>query len=218
MTDTDPTLALIPELHAVARTHGQKIWSRRSVSITAVVLVHAIVLFILFIGLIAPVSPPDKIIPMPIETVLLLNTGRKNAVSEPEQKKEIPRPSAAQRSNAITLPPPTPPRTQQEENLDVMGGVGRALACEAGQYEYLAPSARAKCDQVFVPWKLDRKALAAAEQRRLQPVDPNKAALILNGADSNRRTNETSGSPCLGLTAAAAEGCQTLHPAGTPVR
>ena len=214
--DTDPTLASIPELHAVAKIDGQKTWSRRSISIAAVVALHVSFFLILLISRMEP--PPEEILPS-VETVLLLNPGKQNAISPTTPQKEILKPSGPPVTNAITLPPPLPrTSTQQEEEESTLGGLGRLLACEPGNYEYLAPSARAKCDQALVPWKLDPAAIRAAEQRRLQPVDPNKRELQLTGAELNRRLQEV-GNGCIPsgvpVTAGpAADACQALHGGG----
>ena len=95
------------------------------------------------------------------ETVLVLDgaAGRSNA---PSVKMVVPRTplGVPPEIPTIQIPPPTPPPTPeiqqpaQREGArdgDLLGAVGRELACRAGSYENLSEAQRARC--LRAPWR-----------------------------------------------------------------
>jgi len=112
----------------------------------------------------------------------------------------------------ITPPPPEPQfqieRPRQDEGTpdgDVLGAVGRDLACAATNFEYLNPAQRMRCQRV--PWAAGRMPDGTIV---LAPDQPNRFApppqYRISGADANRRAMETAPTcdrmlnvPCLNI-------------------
>jgi hypothetical protein len=140
---------------------------------------------------------------------LLLSPANKDLPVPPQQKKdEIPKGNSRPQNTApLLIPPPNTQTLQQQKDQELMGGVGAALACMAGQFEYLPEPARLKCQSYLVPWKLDRSEVLA---RGLKPTDPNAVELHLGAAEATRRAGETY-NPCVGAVGPAASACGVMH-------
>lgn len=101
----------------------------------------------------------------------------------------------------VPLPPPvveTPQRAQREGNPegDLLGAVGRELACAAGNYENLNPVQRARCPRA--PWQgaiaPDGTIVLATPQPRNRFAPPPREP-VLSGADAQRLSVERN-NPC----------------------
>ena len=103
-------------------------------------------------------------------------------------------PEVIQRPDAIT-----PPRTQGGiSDNDLLGAIGRDVACIAGNYENLTPAQRARCGRI--PWA---GARLSDGNIVLRPPDthpmfaPPPPEFRISGADGQRRQMETAGAdPC----------------------
>jgi hypothetical protein len=103
----------------------------------------------------------------------------------------------------LILPRETPqPDTSRAEggisDGDLLGAVGRDVACIAGNYENLTPAQRARCSRI--PWMGARLPDGNLVLRppELNPLfAPPPPEVRLSGADGQRRQMETAGSdPC----------------------
>jgi hypothetical protein len=94
-----------------------------------------------------------------VETFLLMPPPGNN---RPQQRPINPQPvfNAAPNIEApplyIAKPPPIPPKDQDKtgtsgQPTDILGAVGRELACSAGSWEHLTSAERARCG--FYPWR-----------------------------------------------------------------
>ena len=127
----------------------------RTTSWVLVALLHVLFFFAFVIG-IRPFDMKNRSV---AETILVLSTAGNNQ-RDRETVNPIPMVNNAPRMLAppITIPKP-PPIKEEEKNppttgqgpVDVLGAVGRELACSAGSWEHLTSAERARCG--FYPWR-----------------------------------------------------------------
>jgi hypothetical protein len=127
----------------------------RTVSWALVALLHVLFFFSFVLG-IRPFDMKNRTI---VETILTLAPAGNNQ-KEREVTNPLPLVNTAPRMLAppLTLPKP-PPLPQEKENqpganqgpVDVLGAVGRDLACSAGSWEHLTTVERQRCG--IYPWR-----------------------------------------------------------------
>jgi hypothetical protein len=139
---------------------------------------------------------PDVLYPhgSSLETTINLK-----GVDQAETPAVVPmtRPNAPEVAPPLVILPPPPQfqveRPRQDEGTpegDVLGAVGRDIACAATNYEYLNSAQRARCPRI--PWQPGRLAdgtitLAPAPFNRFAP----QPEYHISGAEANRRAVET---------------------------
>lgn len=149
------------------------------------------------------------------ETILDL-TGSRDS-NQPEVKMVVPQapvgvpPDIQQAPVPIIQPPeePVPPPQQgggSQQKGDILGAIGREVACSAGHFENLNDPQRARCERVpFQGMQLPNGALVMLPPRdfsRFAPPPPKEARV--SGQDAQRLQNERASScpqilnmPCL---------------------
>lgn len=159
-TDTTFSAPLPPVLvHPFLRPGGpesvsehRKRTAARAFSWAMVAVIHILVL-VFFVISIRPFS--DRARPI-TETILTLTTPGNNAPPIHYVQPDVPSKNPPQILSApITVPKPPPPVPDVVEEPpkpgDVLGAVGRALACSAGSWEHLTGPERARCGGI--PWR-----------------------------------------------------------------
>ena len=162
----------------------------RSTSTVLAVALH-IGFFFFFVFAVHPFDMSSKPI---VETFLLMPPPGNN---RPQQRPINPQPvfNAAPNIEApplyIAKPPPIPPKDQDKtgtsgQPTDILGAVGRELACSAGSWEHLTSAERARCG--FYPWrgvKLPNGSLVMIPRSMMPrlPDAPETEFSINSGAD-----------------------------------
>lgn len=164
----------------------------RTTSTVLAVALH-VGFFFFFVFAVHPFDISTKPI---VETFLTLPLSGNN---QPERKFVNPQPLVIAppriESAPVTLPKPPPiPLDKQHENssgnpappTDILGSVGRALACSAGSWEHLTSAERARCG--IYPWravKLPNGSLVMIPRNVLPrlPDVPDTQFSVNSGAD-----------------------------------
>ena len=126
----------------------------RSTSTALVALLHVLFVFFFVIG-IRPFDISNRTI---VETILTLPQAGNNQRNVP---RTIPMPiftaplHLRASPDSIIKPPPVIPQEQTKPGegppTDILGAVGRELACSAGSWEHLTSAERARCG--LYPWR-----------------------------------------------------------------
>jgi hypothetical protein len=125
----------------------------RTTSTVLVALLHVVFFFSFVLG-IRPFDMNNRTI---VETILTMqqsgNNPRENSRNYPMPL--VPAPPRMQSVPVIIPPPPVirpDDKTQSEgPGTDILGAVGRELACSAGSWEHLTSAERARCG--LYPWR-----------------------------------------------------------------
>jgi hypothetical protein len=133
-----------------------------------------------------------------LETILFLpavtgNNAPKVRIVRPESPSEAP-PEIATAPITIPRPPPVESQPQSATPGDILGSVGRALACGAGSYENLNSGERANCRRE--PWNGRRAptgALVLDPGPRPLELPQAPGQLRLSGSESIRRDLQQGG-------------------------
>jgi hypothetical protein len=164
----------------------------RSTSTALVALLHVLFIFFFVIG-IRPFDMRNRTI---VETILTLPPAGNNQRNIP---RTIPVPiftapaSPSAAPQAIIKPPPVIPEDQTRQGegpVDILGAVGRELACSAGSWEHLTSVERARCG--LYPWravKLPNGSLVMIPKNvlpRLKEPPPDSEFTLNTGADRIR--------------------------------
>ena len=161
----------------------------RSTSTALVALLHVLFIFFFVIG-IRPFDMRNRTI---VETILTLPPAGNNQQNVP---RTIPVPiftapaSTSAAPQAILKPPPVVPEEQTRQGegpVDILGAVGRELACSAGSWEHLTSVERARCG--LYPWrgvKLPNGSLVMIPRNalpRLKEAPPDTEFTLNTGSD-----------------------------------
>ncbi len=174
------------------------------------------VLFVLFfVFSINPFSTRNRPI---VETILTLPLPGNNQPRDEPDNPEVVSPNPPRFNTApITIPKP-PIIKPDEENSesapktqgDILGAIGKGLACSAGSWEHMTTAERARCG--VYPWraaKLPNGSLVMIPRSvlpRLREVDPNEELHLSGGEQIQRDVGRNPGCPILQNT-------PCLHPA-----
>lgn len=149
-----------PFLRPGTGPQGEEERRRRALSRTTSTVLAAVLHVVFFFFFVFAVHPFDMHTRPIIETFLTLPLPGNN---QPEQKPINPQPVviAPPRIESapvqIPKPPPIQPDQQHERSgnpappTDILGAVGRELACSAGSWEHLTSAERARCG--LYPWR-----------------------------------------------------------------
>lgn len=189
-----------PFLRPTAGRRPEKISS--SVSTLLVVVLH-VLFFFLFVISVRPFDMRNRQI---VETILELSAPGNNArrdLDDPELANAPPRMLSA----PITVVKPPPIIIDKFDDGksvapgDILGAVGRELACSAGSWEHLTSTERARCG--LYPWrgmKLPNGSLVMVPSSvlpRLREV-PDSELGVVSGAVQIQRDRETGQQPGMG--------------------
>jgi len=186
----------------------------RTTSWVLVALLHVLFFFSFVIG-IRPFDMKNRTV---VETILTLSTAGNNQ-RDRQIVNPIPLVNNAPRMLAppITIPKPPPIKEEQQNPpaagqgpVDVLGAVGRELACSAGSWEHLTAAERERCGFINrYPWrgmKLPNGSLVMVPTSilpRLKDV-PQSEFSVNTGADSLRAQTQAGITPGQG-------GCPVLQ-------
>jgi hypothetical protein len=172
-----------------AEEQRRKVLSRTTSTVLAAIL-H--VLFFFFFVL--AVHPFDMASRPLIETILTLTLpGNNTPPQRPVNPEVLTKAPPRMLSAPITIPKPPPvrlPQQQQNEGTgqpgDILGAVGRELACSAGSWEHLTSAERARCG--LYPWrgmKLPNGALVMVPRSMMPRLKeaPDTEFTVNTGAD-----------------------------------
>jgi len=160
-----------------------------------VALIHILVV----VGFVISIRPfSDRTRPI-TETILMLATPGNNAPPIHFVQPDVPADHVPMIQSApLMIPKPPPPNPDVVEQPlrpgDVLGAVGRALACSAGSWEHLTGPERARCGGM--PWRGMRLPngnlvmVPPSQLPRLKDVPPPEFD-INTGADRNQRDLQT---------------------------
>ena len=182
----------------------------RTTSTVLVVLLH--VLF--FFGFVFGMRPFDWRSRPIVETILILPTSGNNEQRD-RAVNPIPMTTISPNAAAPPITIPKPPPIHEEENnpsasqpTDVLGAVGRELACSAGSWEHLTMVERQRCG--LYPWrgvKLPNGTLVMIPRNampRLKEV-PDTEFSVNTGADLLRAQAQA------GIDPGSQDGCPILQ-------
>jgi hypothetical protein len=136
------------------------------------------------------------------ETILVLNGNQKSETPSPRLvEPQAPVGTPPEIPRAPVIPPPvfeTPQNAQREGTPegDLLGAVGRELACRAGSYENLSTAERSRCPRV--PWQgaiAPNGAIVLANPEQRNRFAPPPPEFVLSGADAQRLSIERA-NPC----------------------
>jgi hypothetical protein len=170
--------------------------AKRTVSWVLVIILHLLIIF----GVVISIRPfSDRTRPM-TETILLLDTAGRDAppqhITNPDVVSDRP-PMVLSAPLPIPKPPP-PPDYQTNQPVapgDILGAVGRTLACSAGNWEHLTTVERRVClgqGGTGVPWRgmrLPNGSLVLVPPSQLPRLKeaPQQAFDLNTGADRVQR-------------------------------
>jgi hypothetical protein len=96
----------------------------------------------------------------------------------------------------ITTVTPSPERGAPSDG-DLLGALGRDVACIAGNYENLTTTQRSRCERIpFQGAMLPNGAIVLRQPRDFSRFEKPEPEIRLSGADGLRRQMETGGAPC----------------------
>lgn len=185
----------------------------RTISLVLASLLH-ILFFLFFVFAVHPFDMSTKPI---FETILTMPAPGNNLPKLRIVNPELPSKAPPRILSApITLPKTAPPVIRNHENApstapaDILGAVGRTLACSAGSWEHLTAAERARCGGQ--PWqarRLPNGSLVMVPPSQLPQIkeESPEAEARISGSEQIQRDLET-GPPCPIL-----QNTPCLHPA-----
>lgn len=130
---------------------------RKAMSNTVSTVLASLLHVLFFFFFVLAVHPFDMKSRPLIETILTLTMPGNNRPPERPQNPEILTDAPPRLLSApITIPKPPPIHTDEDKKTggapgDILGAVGRALACDAGSWEHLTSTERERCG--LYPWR-----------------------------------------------------------------
>ena len=183
----DPPRLLMPDMRLrVGEAQRERVLKRSGAGI-AVALVHILILLALLTAnqISSFIKQPQK------ETILILPPLQHPDKSRPALPYVIlPADRPVNIPPTIYMIPPVPSQSTSKNPADVMKEIGKALACGAGSYEYLAQAERETCKRQPWHYKKNNKGIII-----LDPTPPPPPEQI-TGIDAQTHTQSTT-DPCV---------------------
>jgi len=130
---------------------------RRALSRTTSTVLVALLHVVFFFGFVFGIRPFDMRNRTIVETILTLSQSG-NELRQDSRNRPMPLVPASPRMMSAPAIIPPPPIFRPEEKTqgegpptDILGAVGRELACSAGSWEHLTSAERARCG--LYPWR-----------------------------------------------------------------